>query len=317
MIEIRHLKYFLRVAELGSISRAALELRLGQSALSRQIRALEESLGVALFVRDGRGVSLTDVGARFSLQVKELLQGLENACVAARAQQKTPSGEIRLGILPNFGGAFAAELIIQCEQQFPGIKLIMFEGFSYQIAAWIQNRQIDLGFLYEAETYRHVSSEFRFREAAYLVGMPKGWEFGATVPFAALEHLALITPALPSLTRRRLATVAADRSIDLSFTYEVDSLVAIKRLIALGRGYGVFTRAAIWEEVERGELAAARIVEPEIDFDLALVSPYGAVLPAPARHTIGFLRAVVAKGAKEERWSGHFVPAKTLETPGG
>jgi LysR family transcriptional regulator, nitrogen assimilation regulatory protein len=93
-----------------------------------------------------------------------------------------PSGEIRVGILPNFGGAFGAELIIQCAQRFPAIKLILFEGFSDQFTTWIQSRQVDLGFLYEAEAYRHVSVEFRLREAVYLAG----WEFGNAIVFSSL-----------------------------------------------------------------------------------------------------------------------------------
>src|SRR5262249_13212855 len=154
---------FLRTAELGSISRAALEGRIAQPALSRQMRCLEKALGAQLFTRDGRGVKLTKVGTQFYQKISAVLQELDNACATVRNRQDSPSGDIRLGVLPYLGGKFQADLLLLCEQKFPNIRLLLFEGFSHQIAAWLQSKQIDLGFLHDADSYRHLNSEFMFR----------------------------------------------------------------------------------------------------------------------------------------------------------
>lgn len=316
-MELRQLRFFLRAAELGSISRAALEARIAQPALSRQMRTLEEALGVQLFVRNGRGVTLTEVGKQFYDRVSGILQNLDNTCIGIRDQQKLPSGEVRLGVLPNFGGQFEADLILLCEKAFPNIKLLLFEGFSYQIAAWMQSKQIDLGFLYEVDSYRQLHAEFQFRENAFLAGSPDGWEFGDTVTLETLQNLRLITPAPPSLTRRSLISAAAQRGFELNFAYEIDSLVAIKHLLASKRGYGVFTRSTINEEIQSGRLAAAKIVDPEITFDLALASTYGAILPLAARRMIDFLKTVVADSLAEGRWSGRFITEADRHTAKG
>jgi LysR family nitrogen assimilation transcriptional regulator len=316
-MDLRQLRFFMRTAELGSISRTALEVRIAQPALSRQIRSLEEFLGVQLFARDGRGVALTKAGKEFYDAVADTLQRLDNACVAAREHQNVPSGELRLGVLPNFGAAFDADIILQCEELYPKIKLILFEGFSYEIAGWIQSRQVDLGFVYNTEVYPHLSSEFVFREEAYLVGPPGGALRASNVSFSDLQNLPLITPAPPSNTRRRLDAAAAVKGIELTYSYELDSLAGIKRLVMLGKGYAVFTRAAVWEDVEAGRVVVAKIVDPEITFDLALVSLYGAMLPVPARCIMEFLKDVVTRNATMRRWSGQFVSKASQPVAGG
>jgi LysR family nitrogen assimilation transcriptional regulator len=306
-MEIRQLRFFLRAAELGSITRAAHELRIAQPALSRQIRQLEEALGIQLFIRDGRGVALTSAGSQFHDRVAKIIQDLENACVEARDQQKVPSGEIRLGISPHFGGRFSADLVSQCEQLFPDIGLLLFEGFSDQIATWIQSKQIDLGFLFDLESYQHLNSEFRFRQAGLLVGSADGWRFGKTVPFQTLGELSLITTAPPSWTRRRLLATASEQDVELTFSFEIDSLATIKDLVSLKSGYAVFTRATIYEDIKSGKLAAAKIVDPEFPFDVSLASAHGVMLPLPARHVIKFLKEFISTRLADGHLSGEFI----------
>jgi LysR family nitrogen assimilation transcriptional regulator len=306
-MELRQLRFFIRTAELGSISRAAMELRFAQPALSRQMRSLEEALGVQLFVRDGRGVALTEVGSIFYDEIAGILRQLDNVCVAVREHQNTPSGEIRVGVFPNFGASFTADLMLLCKERFPNVRLVLFEGFSYQIAGWIQSKQIDLGFVYDVETYRHLTAEFVFREVGFLVGPPQGWPFGATVPFSELSRGQIITPAPPSNTRRRIQAAAAETGTDVNFSFELDSLVAIKRMVMLNQGWSVFTYASVWEEVEACQLVAAEVISPAITFDLALVSAYGAMLPAPARQVIELFKEAVSRAAGQKKWVGEFI----------
>jgi LysR family nitrogen assimilation transcriptional regulator len=306
-MELRQLRLFLRAAELKSISRAAMDLRIAQPALSRQIRSLEEELGVQLFVRDGRGVSLTEVGSILYEEVSAAMQRLDNACVTVREHQKIPSGVIRLGVLPNFGPSFTADLMLKFRQSFPRARLLLFEGFSYQIANWIQSKKIDLGFVYDATSYRNLSIEFVFREPGFLVGAPNGWTFGKSTPFSALANLGLITFAPPSNTKRRLLSAAAETATNLNFAYEMDSLAAIKRMVIQGHGVSIFSYATVWEEVAAGHLAATQLASPGIFYNLSLVSAFGAVLPAPARQTIEFLKQCVSAAAAENKWVGEFV----------
>ncbi|MDX8507306.1 LysR family transcriptional regulator [Mesorhizobium captivum] len=310
-IELRALRHFVRVSELGSISRAAVELRIAQPALSRQMRRLEETLGVQLFIRDGRGVALTESGAKLRDEVANVLLRLENACLQARIDEGSPAGAIRVGVLPNLGPTFMAELILGCRQQFPRVNLKLLEGFTYQTANWIQSKQIDLGFAYDVDSYHHLNPEFRFQEEVYLVGSKKKWAFGERVVLSELEGLPLIIPAPPSYTRRRLEAAAHEQKVELTFKYEIDSIPLIKRMIALDEGYGIFSRACLWEDLEGPNLSVAAIERSSLSFELALTTAYGTILPPAARHIISFLEQMVRRYVELGRWSGEFITRGT------
>src|SRR5690606_10060496 len=134
-------------------------------------------------------VSLTDTGAKFRDEVFVILQQLENAYVKARSQEGVPSGEVRLGVLPNLGPDFTADLVLECRKEFPEVRLILREGFSYQLAGGIQGKEIDLGFIYDIGKYRHLHNEFMFREKIFLVGAPGHWKFDDSVSLRELEGL--------------------------------------------------------------------------------------------------------------------------------
>lgn len=260
-----------------------------------------------LFIRDGRGVTLTETGAKLRDEVANILLRLENACLQARVDEGSPSGVIRVGVLPNLGPTFMADLILGCREQFPRVNLKLFEGFTYQTANWIQSKQIDLGFAYDVDSYRHLSPEFLFKEKVYLVGSTKNWPFGESVLLPELEGLPLIIPAPPSYTRRRLEAAAHEQKVELTFKYEIDSIPLIKRMIVLDEGYGIFTRACLWEDLESGHLSVAAIERSSLSFELALATPYGTILPPAARHIISFLQQMVRRNVELGRWSGELI----------
>src|SRR6185436_13535329 len=100
-MELRHLRYFVGVAEAENISRAALRLHVSQPALSRQIRDLEEELGFALLERSAKSVRLTEAGRVFLAEARAVLQRAEDAVKAARAMAEGGRGELQVGYAPS------------------------------------------------------------------------------------------------------------------------------------------------------------------------------------------------------------------------
>ena len=110
---------FIAIGELGSLTRAALFLDSNQSLLSRQLNALERECGARLFNRTGRGVELSETGARLFPQVKALLADAERLENEIRGEAKTPSGRVTLGSLPSIGMPLVGRLFSRMRAQFP------------------------------------------------------------------------------------------------------------------------------------------------------------------------------------------------------
>src|SRR5476651_1274828 len=100
-MELRHLRYFVAVAEEENVSRAALKLHVSQPGLSRQVRDLEAELGFLLLERSGKSVRLTDAGRMFLSEAKSVMQRAEEAVQAARAVATGKRGEIQIGYAPS------------------------------------------------------------------------------------------------------------------------------------------------------------------------------------------------------------------------
>ena len=100
-MELRHLRYFVAVAEAENVSRAALKLHVSQPALSRQIRDLEEELGFALLERSAKSVRLTDAGKTFQGEARAVLQRVEEALKKTRAVATGGRGELHVGYAPS------------------------------------------------------------------------------------------------------------------------------------------------------------------------------------------------------------------------
>ena len=153
-MELRQLRYFLRVADFKSFSRAALAVRIAQPALSRHIRKLEEEMGVALFYRDGRGAVLTEQGQRYYEKVTDILQQLDQAGAELQSDYDMPTGEVALGVPSELGPRFILQIVQSFRGRYPNARIRVAEGCNAQIAEWLQSSRIDAGFIYDPQDYR-------------------------------------------------------------------------------------------------------------------------------------------------------------------
>ncbi|MGE3144695.1 MAG: LysR family transcriptional regulator, partial [Pseudorhodoplanes sp.] len=129
-MDFRELRYFSFVAELKSFSRAAAQLRIAQPALSRCVRQLEEELGVTLFDRHGRGVTLTEAGQTLYERAQTLLQGLRQARDDVATTSAVPRGSLRLAVPPAAGQGLAPSLIERYHALYPQVSIHIHEGVS-------------------------------------------------------------------------------------------------------------------------------------------------------------------------------------------
>jgi LysR family transcriptional regulator, nitrogen assimilation regulatory protein len=149
------LRTFVSAAELGSLSRAATSLGMAQSALSRQITALEAELGGRLFLRTGRGMQLTELGLSMAPRARALLSDAEVMAQEAQSLSSTPRGQVNVGIIPYLAHPLTSQLYSAVHQQFPGIRLRLYEGYSGEIEDWLSAGKIDMGLSNRYRTATH------------------------------------------------------------------------------------------------------------------------------------------------------------------
>lgn len=254
---------FLAIAELGSLTRAALFLDSNQSLLSRQLNALERDCRTRLFNRTGRGVELSEVGERILGQVKALLHDAQQLEADILGEAREPGGTVTLASLPSIGSALVGPLFAQIRERFPAISLKILEGSSGQVEEWLADARADIAILYRYGNAQMRQEQSLAQVDSYLVGAPGDvLTARAEVAFAALHELPFILPGAPNGLRTALDGIARHEHITLAPVIEADSLPLQKSLVAGSRLYTVLPLHAVWHEVQEGRLQAARIISP-------------------------------------------------------
>ena len=159
-MELRHLRYFVAVADELSFSRAAQRLQIAQPPLSQQIQALEKELEVKLFDRQSRPLRLTTAGQAFLEEARTTLLQLERAVYKTRSIDKGQSGTLTIGFTGSIANSIFTEILLAFRQENPDIKLIMHEEKTALILQKLRERQMDIIFLY---SYREAWEDTSFQ----------------------------------------------------------------------------------------------------------------------------------------------------------
>ena len=287
--DLHRWRAFLAIAELGSLTRAALFLGSNQSLLSRQLNALERDCGTRLFNRTGRGVEPSEVGARLLGQVRALLNDAQRLDMAIRGESHEPSGRVTLGILPSISQPLFARLFAEVSAHHPLVRLKVLEGSSGQVEEWLADERIDLAILYRYGAALPDTEQSLALVDSCLVGAPGDLlTRAAEVPFIALHKLPFILPSAPNGLRTALDAFARQNHIELAPVVEADSLPLQKSLVMSEGLYTVLPLHAVWDEVADGRLQAARIIDP----------PFQRTVAMAFAKTKGPTRAVTAVAAR-------------------
>ena len=148
-MELRSLHYFVRIAELGSITRASAHLQIAQPALTRHVQRLEDELDAPLFTRANRGVRLTEAGHKLLESAQRILRDVERAGDEIRAHKAHPSGKIVLGVTPTLCPVVVPELFGRMRRHYPMIELKVVHAGTVRLEEFVIDGRIDIGLLAE------------------------------------------------------------------------------------------------------------------------------------------------------------------------
>ena len=264
-MDLESLKLFLQVAAVGSFSRAALLAGTTQSAVSKRILALEKELGVALFERTGRGARLTDSGSALLPRADELTVNADGLRDFLATDLERPRGPVRIAMQPSTAWPLVRDVFVRVRNDYPAIHLFASEGPTSQVYEWLHAGRADIGVL-----SRHANEDLPHAEPLsspqiHLISRPgEPLTLDATVPFKMLAGIPLIVASMPNGGRVLLEETARRKRIKLDVVMDLYSIHVIKKLVREGLAYSVAVPSAIVDELAAGQLAASRIVAPQL-----------------------------------------------------
>ncbi len=306
-MDLRQFRYFVAIVEAKSFSKAALNLRIAQPALSLHVRNMEADLGIALLSRTPQGVLPTDAGVLLLTRARKIIADFEDAKQAVREFETEAAGEVRIGLPGTIAEMLSVPLILQTRERYPKIRLKVAEAMSGFVLEWLYNGRVDLGLLYLPVDERGLKSSPMLVEHlclfAPVIPIP-GWEppAGGVVAFADLVRLPLVLPGIGH-GLRALIDAEMDRiGLELSTVIEVDSYNAIKDLVGRGFGYSILPVNAIKREAEAGLLRRWQINEPPFSRTVHLVHPVNRVPRKAALAVEEICREVLRELVESGRW---------------
>ncbi|WP_245501396.1 LysR family transcriptional regulator [Lichenibacterium minor] len=289
-IDIRELRTFVTVVRGGSVSRAAEELNVAQPALSRQLKKLEEELGVTLLDRHGRGVTVTRAGSLLLARAEALLAEFAGIGPAVRASDDVVAGHVTLGVPPAAGLLIAPAVFRSFRARWPAATLQIREGISSLLEEWLLDGRLDVAVLHNPPPLDGIALQPILQERMVLVRARGAVETGP-VRFRDLAAVPLILPSMPHSNRRLVERAALQHGVRLSASIEVDSIPLTKAMVAGGFGATILTHAGVARELASGELSAQPIDNPPLLSCVVI----GSVAAESPRWLVGALAGLVAE----------------------
>jgi LysR family transcriptional regulator, benzoate and cis,cis-muconate-responsive activator of ben and cat genes len=195
-VELRHLRYFVAVAETENVSRAALKLHVSQPALSRQIRDLEDEIGFSLLERTARSVRLTDAGRAFLDNARALLQNADDAVTKARAVASAEPTELHVGYSPTPTAEILPKILRAFQRAMPNVHVKLHDWSHNAIFDGIRDGRLQLGLIVppaKASAVHDVRYEELFHERVCVAVAPQHpFARRRTIPIAEVAAEALI-----------------------------------------------------------------------------------------------------------------------------
>lgn len=269
-MDLRGIRYFVQIAELGSITRAAQHLRVAQPALSRHVRALEAELGVSLMVRLPRGVRLTTAGRQFLDHCQRILRELDRAQDALRTGGAVAQGQVILGVSPTTGPLLLPGVVERMRRQCPQIQLKVVEAFSNQLYDWLLAGRADVAILTNPVHSRVMRVTPLSSEPIVVFSQEQAQSDRQFITVADLAR----TPVVSTEAIRMIADEQLQRyGVRISVASEIDAVEAIRRLVLRGTSMALMPVSTFHEDITARRLAAWPVVDANIHRILTLAQP--------------------------------------------
>ncbi|MEI7776041.1 MAG: LysR substrate-binding domain-containing protein [Verrucomicrobiota bacterium] len=295
MLDSQKIQSFFAVVEHRSLSSAALALRVSQPTLTRQMQGLESDFKTPLFLRSGRGMTLTEAGQRLYSGLQGIDRQLRSLREDVAASLIEPTGEVAVGIPPSPRRLIAVPLVQQFARANPRVTVRIVEETSGQLRDLVANGVLDIAITNSHEPMHGVSAEPLGREPLLLVG-PRTAKLSMVkpIPLTALAQYPLILTNLPNSLRVIIETGLKVEGLQPNTRVVADALPLMTDLVTAGLGYTVLPACGVRALLKERALTASPIENLSITWMVA--KPLGRSLSLAAQR---FYDAIVAIAARQ------------------
>lgn len=234
---LRHIRYFLAVAEHRNFTRAAEALHVSQPTLSQQIRQLEDSLKTQLLDRSGRVLQLTDAGQVWVQYAKLALSNIDAGNRAIHDVEQLGRGTLRLASTPTFAPSLISAVVSEFNRLYPGVTISVQEVSQRQIESMLSEDELDLGIAFAPTQRGEIEGEALFEEALTLIVGMSHRHANRRRPLGLAdcqkEQLVLLNKSFA--TRQHIDTYCVQQGIKLQVAVEVNAISTIVSIVRRGQ----------------------------------------------------------------------------------
>lgn len=309
-INLKLLQTFLLVGEHSSFRVAAEKSFRSQSAVSAQIRQLEEQLGVALFHRTTRSVRLTEEGQQLLQCAQRALLEVESGLRKIQESADIRRGRVSLSCSPTIAETRLARVLAAFEHEYPGIEVSVRELTSEALFNSVRKREVDFGIGPLIDT-----AEFHFEpvldDPLYAL-VPKRFltTSKATIPLATLTNMPLLVLNTATALRAMLETTMKERRLTFTTRYEFTQAQTLISMASAGLGAAILPKVALPPKID-ASIYALRIVNPRLVRQVAVITSKGQALSPASLRLVQLMRQLIANPDERPRASRR---ATTVDT---
>lgn len=300
-MDLRQLRYFVGVVQAGSLSRAAAQLHVAQSAISHHLASLEAELERQLVTRGPKGILLTDAGAVLYRHAEAILRHLDFAKQDAMSAPNVPSGRVSIGLPVTIAAILSYELFLRLRSAYPEIVLHVTDGNNALLRERLVNGRLDIAVLFADQHERGLAVEpLLLEELFYVTADPDT----SPIELTDAAQRPLLVPG-PSAASRRIAQEAFKKhGLTITSIGEINTLSALRRAVASGIGNAILSWSALYDGDDRTALNYRRFADAKLVRPVALcfseVGQRGPAIDAVALTLKSLVRELIENGT----WQG-------------
>ena len=270
-MNLRRLKYFVKIVDIGSLTQAAEVLHIAQPALSQQLITLEDEFQQQLLVRTKRGVTATEAGATLYRHAQLILRQYEQAQADVKSAGQTLSGQVSVGLAPGTGAsALSLPLLRTVRARHPDILLYINENFGTTLSELIMNGRMDMAVLYGDKPVHGLSFQLLMNEELFLVAPRSMGITQEQIGVTELRDVPLLLPRPYNYLRKYVDEGFARKQMVPKVVAEIESASTLSAAVSAGIGATILPDSTARVVAAAGDIVQCRIVSPVIKIPLSV-----------------------------------------------